>query len=310
MASTAKRALVLVTALVTGCAGAAIAPPPTGPSTTSTPAVLSPTPNTTTGPGPEVTRTPTPGQPSPTPAEPTPLPPCQGEATAATFEPDSIACVVQDQLRRRSMPSTADGSLKFEPLLETGERLFIMDGPTSGSGYTWYLVKTFHRAWGSEADGWVAAGAKDGTPWLATTTVPCPADPTLETLAWMEPLQRLHCYHAREFTFTATVEAGPMCGDGTGLTSPAWMATCRSVFSWGEPKSLILALPPDIIDAAGNVEPDEPFQATFTAHMDDPAAQTCVFEGFEDTDFELLNPGVILKCRWMFVATSFERIAP
>jgi hypothetical protein len=33
------------------------------------------------------------------------------------------------------------------------------------------------------------------------------------------------------------------------------------------------------------------------------------YEGVE-ADYELLNPGMVLVCRSMFVATSFQRITP
>lgn len=198
--------------------------------------------------------------------------------------------------------------MKFEPLLQAGQRLFVIAGPVEGDGYDWYLVQDIPGGV-ERADGWVAAAAKDGTPWLGTTSVACPGNPTLQDLAAMDVMQRVHCYHAREFTFTAAVEAGPMCGDGVVLKSPGWMAGCTSTFWWGgPPKSLIVAIPPALAGQVGAVEVDLPFEATITAHMDDPAALTCVpNEGFE-ADYELLNPGTILACRGMFVATSFERV--
>ena len=246
---------------------------------------------------------------TPKPVAPTatPLPPCDGDAGTGAFEPDSIVCVIEGPQRIRSLPNTSDDSVKLEPLLHSNERLFVMDGPKDGSGYAWYLV---HRtpAYVATADGWVAAGARDGTPWLALATVTCPSDPTLAELGSMDSMERIHCYHDREFTFTDTVVAGPMCGDGSVLQSPTWMAGCTSTLFWGATNSgAILAVPPDLAEALGAVEPDVSFQATVTAHMDDPAARTCKpYQGVE-ADYDLLNPGIILMCRGMFVATSFER---
>jgi hypothetical protein len=199
--------------------------------------------------------------------------------------------------------------MKLEPLLETGQRLFVIDGPKDGSGYGWYLIEKT-PVLSPIADGWVAAAARDGTPWLAVATVDCPADPTLAQLGSMDRLEQLHCYHDREFTFTDMVVAGPMCGDGGGFKSPTWMAGCTSTFFWGRPNSAAtLAVPPSLANELGEVEYDVSFEATVTAHMDDPAALTCVpYEGAE-ADYKLVNPGTVLLCRTIFVATSFKRTA-
>jgi len=120
-------------------------------------------------------------------------------------------------------------------------------------------------------------------------------------------MQRIHCYHSREFTFTGTVQAGPMCGDGVVLKSPDWMAQCLSTFSWG--RDLVVTVPPSLVDKVGDVDPEVSFTATITAHMDDPVARTCLPDKGFEADYELLNPGTILLCRTMFVATAFERIS-
>jgi hypothetical protein len=290
VASITNRASVVLAVVLAGCAG-------TQPQATIV------TPGSTAAKSPEV---------SPTPIEPTstPLAACQGGAPTAPFEPDAIVCVIEGPLRVRSRPNTSDDSVMFEPLLQTGHLLFVIDGPAEGSGYTWYLIQHTPGSF-DRAAGWVAAAAKDGTPWLAQASVPCPADPSLQDLQAMDALQRLHCYPAREFTFTDTVIAGPMCGDGGVLKSPTWMAGCLSTFWWGRSNSsVIVAVPPDFADKIGSVEPDVGFEATVTAHMDDPVARTCQPQGFEETDYELLNPGTVLVCRSMFVATSFQRISP
>jgi hypothetical protein len=308
-ASMANRAMVLmaVTAVVSAaCSGTASSS--TAPSATAKAAIASPAstpaaPTPTSAQSPEVT---------PTPVEPTstPQPPCEGGTGTGAFEPDAIVCVIEGPLRIRSRPNTSDDSVMLEPLSQTGERLFVIDGPNVGSGYSWYLVERT-PGYLQRADGWVAAAARDGTPWLAVASVTCPAEPSLSDLASMDPMERIHCYHAREFTFTDTVVAGPMCGDGSVLKSPTWMAGCLSTFFWGGTNSAaILAVPPNLAGELGDVEPDVSFEATVTAHMDDPAALTCIpYEGVE-ADYELLNPGTVLICRTMFVATSFERVAP
>jgi hypothetical protein len=294
LAMTGRRALVVMVLAMGGCAGNQ--PSAGAPSATLLAAIS--TPGSTPEPSLAAVATP----PEATPPGPT----CEGGAPTTSFAPDSIVCVTAGPLRLRSRPNTSDASAKFEPLLETGQFLFVIDGPTAGSGYTWYLV---HKTpgWIDRADGWVAAAAREGTPWLAPATVSCPADPSLEVLGAIDAMQRIHCYHSREFTFTGTVQAGPMCGDGVVLKSPDWMAQCLSTFYWGQ--GLVVTVPPSLVDKVGDVDPEVSFTATITAHMDDPAARTCLPDKGFEADYELLNPGTVLMCRTMFVATAFERIA-
>ena len=222
--------------------------------------------------------------------------------------------MVEGPLRVRSKPSTGDDSQEFEPLLETGQLLFVIDGPQRGSDYDWYLVNPIVDAqtdfgWGAVNDlGWVAAADHDGTPWLEPATVSCPAAPSLSELAAMG-LKRLHCYGDRAFEFTDTVYWGARCGDPSFLSSPALMADCWSVFYWGEgSKPPEVAVPPELTDAVGPREENDIIEATIVAHMDDPAARTCEGSFYETTEFD---PYIIgLWCRTTFVATSFQRISP
>jgi hypothetical protein len=245
-----------------------------------------------------------------TEAPPTPLPPCPAGAPATTFKRDAIVCVAAGPLRLRSKPSTADDSVKFEPLLQTGQRLFVMDGPTNGSGYGWYQVQATPGTPGFGV-GWVAAAAKDGTPWLALVSVSCPPTPALRDLVAMDAMERLHCFGSRAFTFTDTVTWGPMCGDGVILESPAWMAGCASMFWWGGNGSgLVVGVPPELATFADEVEPDAGFTATITAHMDDSIAGSCKPSLFENDDVALRTAGVVLVCRTTFIATAFQRVSP
>ena len=80
---------------------------------------------------------------------------------------------VSDDLRVRSEPRVADDSIKYEPLLPLGTELTVLDGPVSGSGYTWYEVAPVSFT-GLEGpgQGWVAMAAKDGEPWIALADAP------------------------------------------------------------------------------------------------------------------------------------------
>jgi hypothetical protein len=227
-----------------------------------------------------------------------PVAPTPSAGSADRFEPDSIATVLEGPLRMRSRPRIAEDSIKFDPLLPSGERLFVVDGPVRASEYEWYLVVPFDIWSGSYNIGWVAAADHDGTPWLRAADAACRSDPTLTDLTAMHYLDALSCYPSRDFTFTNTLSLVG-CGDGGFLASPGWMC---GRYSWGMPEDgLRLALSPDLVD------PGEFHSAelTITARLDDPAAKTCIAERFEaETDYELLSARVLIECRAMFVGSS------
>jgi serpin B len=66
-----------------------------------------------------------------------------------------------------------DDSVAWEPLLPLGTELFVLDGPVSGNGYTWYKVAPVSFV-GLEGPGygWVASADKNGDPWIAPATGP------------------------------------------------------------------------------------------------------------------------------------------
>jgi len=77
------------------------------------------------------------------------------------------AITTVDTLRVRSQPNVGDESIKHEPLLESGTELHILDGPVAGSGYWWYEVSLTPGALRNDVTtGWIAAGDRDGTPWI------------------------------------------------------------------------------------------------------------------------------------------------
>ncbi|HEY3334210.1 MAG TPA: hypothetical protein VGK16_03145 [Candidatus Limnocylindrales bacterium] len=91
-----------------------------------------------------------------------------------------FARVVTDSLRIRSMPWTGEGSTIYEPRLQPGELLYVMGGPVASAGYWWYRVaKMGQQTYEGAAEMWVAAGDRDGSPWLARR-VP----PTASRVSW------------------------------------------------------------------------------------------------------------------------------
>jgi hypothetical protein len=79
---------------------------------------------------------------------------------------------VTDGLRVRSKPRVAGGSVVYEPPLDSGVTLRVLDGPVAGSGYWWYRIwlREGSTLGGGIDEGWVAAFDHDGTPWIGAFT--------------------------------------------------------------------------------------------------------------------------------------------
>jgi hypothetical protein len=76
-----------------------------------------------------------------------------------------------DTLRVRSEPHVDDESIKYDPLLRKGTVVEFPDVPLergqAGSGYWWYEITLAPGVLrGGVTKGWIAAGDRDGTPWI------------------------------------------------------------------------------------------------------------------------------------------------
>jgi serpin B len=143
-----------VVALVAGCGTS---------SPSSSPMAGSPPPSQATLPA-----TPT-AAPSTSPAAtPAPAP----TATPVALDPfvGKVVLTVSNNLVVRSEPQVSDDSIMYKPWLPTGTELKVLDGPVSGSGYTWYEVQPVSfTGLDGPGHGWVAMAGKDGEPWIALT---------------------------------------------------------------------------------------------------------------------------------------------
>lgn len=229
------------------------------------------------------------------------------ETAATGFAPDTLLSIIQGPLRVRSKPSVAEDSIKFTPLLETGQRVYVISGPVAdGTGYNWYLVRPVAKR--VTQDGWISVAARDGTPWAEPAAVDCPAVPTLVDISALDPALRILCYREKELTFTATLTWGGNCGSVI-FDKPDWMAGCLSTFRWGGKSStVIVAIPPELKDAAGSHKQGDTIKATVTAHVDDPGAATCTPKAGTTGEPAIVAATVILDCRATFVATSFAQL--
>ena len=239
---------------------------------------------------------------------------------------DTYAEVVTDDLRVRSKPGVSEDSQKLEPLLQSGQLLVVVDGPTSASGYEWYQVQPVTQ---HDTDtptppfGWVAAASKDGEPWIEPKTVTCPAAPTDPYgLTNLKAEGTMHygitCFSGQEMTIEARLGIPEiMCGaEPLWLVEPAWLDTCISSGYTLVPLEIAEAYytpafaPGVDLSIAGRAEDDfEDWPIVEARGMfDHPAALTC-------RNVSSYNPDVypepdraltILGCRSQFVVTSIR----
>jgi len=148
--------ILIAATLAAACTAARTSPSPSAPTDSATP---TPVASVAASASPWVTIAPPPTPASRGPASPTPAP--------DRFV-GMVAVTVSDKLRVRSEPRVSDDSIKYEPVLPLGTKLIVLDGPISGSGYTWYQVSPVSVAnLDGPGFGWVAKADKDGEPWIA-----------------------------------------------------------------------------------------------------------------------------------------------
>lgn len=250
---------------------------------------------------------------SPTNISDPPASPSTGTPTAspspsssAGFGPDTLAVVVAtDGLRVRSLPTVGEQSERLEPTLAEGVRVYVTEGPALADGYAWYQVQPYGGA-RALPFGWVAAGSRDGEPWIEPFPLGCDTvAPSAEGLVSGERHEQLYCsVSARDPDIT--VEGDVWCtfaDDHNGpLSGPDWIdergycelrTAVGSRWLYGEPVMRLL-------DEAGN-----PVQGryTITGHFDDPGAADCRASGIEGSK-PPPAAAVILSCRTVFVVTE------
>jgi hypothetical protein len=227
------------------------------------------------------------------------------------LRPGVTAATVADRVRLRSLPEVSDGSIKYEPVLPLGTNLYVMDGPVAANGYEWFRVVplTFevrNPEGGGVTDGWLAAGSKQGDPWVMAAAVDCPPAPTGVEELRLGLGERLACFGGVPITFRARLVLCDCDVDGPAI-EPGWFA----------PSDLVL------IDPTASDEPVDAVRATFlaldpdadvpdplpvgqlvevTGMFDHPAAAGCQVGGFEAQ----LEPS--LECRFDFAVTSIKPV--
>jgi hypothetical protein len=239
-------------------------------------------------------------------------PPDASPADVTRLGPDAIGVVVAtDGLRVRSLPTVGPASKRFEPLLPEGTRLYVVDGPVSADGYTWYRVQPYS---GTEAFpfGWVAAGSRDGEPWIDPVPLRCDSiAPTAEALVTGEPLEHLYCSLAGEMPRTSppgpdiAIEGNVYCtvaDDHWGaLSGPDWIDQLGYCALQTDQGSIRLPGAPMSRLLGGESNPVEGRYA-LVGHFDDRAARQCR-EGSFDGGHEPDPAQTVLHCRTFFIVT-------
>jgi anti-sigma factor RsiW len=143
------------------------------------------------------------------------------DAAGAVFPdqlaPDSLAEVVEANIRVRSKPGVSADSKRLSPFLQPGDRLFVVDGPVIADNYDWYQVVPIGtdpaRPGSKLPSGWVSRGDHDATPWIKPVEPDCPAVPVdVGQLTSIHPLERVACFHDTKLSFWAVVDSGTETG--------------------------------------------------------------------------------------------------
>jgi Bacterial SH3 domain len=239
------------------------------------------------------------------------------EPTGQPLEPDTIALVTVNQLNLREEPTTSATSLGH---LSTGDRVFVLEGPTQADGYGWYRVASLDELdRSSECTlgcppplGWAAVISGPQDSWLMPAGLACPLVPKRDDFAQLAPLERLACYGHQTMTLEGVVWE-PCCWWTPYLYEPSWLQGLGSgrFLSAGDPLrggGLALRFDP----SAGLPVPEYADIVRVTGHLDDSAAPTCTVK----VDESQADPTIAMDpaypayapigCRTEFVVDSID----
>jgi len=200
---------VILTSVLVGACGAALAPVSGGPQASPSPtaSLASPVASPSSSPSPSLP------PPSSGPVSPSPKP-------RETFVGRTVTTLADDGLRVRSQPRVSDDSFLEEPLLPFGTQLYVLAGPVSASGYAWYEVAPLTSR--TLPSGWVASADRGGEPWIEAGAFDCPSVPTdFGSLAALPRGVGLACFSQVPITVQARLISCNCDADGAWYT-PSW----------------------------------------------------------------------------------------
>ena len=225
---------------------------------------------------------------------------------------------VSDNVRVRSLPVVSDASERLTPLLKTGTRVFVLDGPVIGSGYDWYeVVVPSVTAGAGPMVGWVSVAGKADEPWLAEAKVDCPAAEgitfdELATLVGTPPTDAgLACFGGRAgvaptlLRFEAQADA--ICDDHIPRTLPEWLAVKNSLRLHNGGQAFLANRHPDVRASLDCVV--STVQYLVEGQFDHEDAATC--EANPEASGKPIDRRIaVYECRTRFVVTSLTSASP
>jgi hypothetical protein len=193
-----------------------------------------------------------------------------------------------------------------------GTSLFVVGGPVSASGYTWYSVAPLSVSKLDLRTGWIASASLQGAPWIEVTALECPPEPAdVQGLLDLTLGARVGCFGGQPITIQARLVECNCDVDG-GSYDPAWFGSSGQPVLLVDPSEtqaptdtddwLVLLLDPD-----GEAPDPLPIgELVEVAGMfDHPAARGCLFQGPENA------PQVPTDdCRYRFATTSLVALGP
>jgi hypothetical protein len=252
-------------------------------------------------------------------ASPSPSAPAETPSTGIAV--DTVVRTTVAGLRLREEPTTGAASLGT---LSNGAQSYVVDGPITADGYTWYLLSGLGIPQYSGCAGpmptdpwecpvwfgWAATGSPDGDAWLAEDDPDCPSWPEVVNPDLMFGVQRiayLACFGDEERSLTGFY---PLIPEDAGLGGAcagvpdglSWIA-CNLGYEHVNPSEadpfgsgFVFSVDPETV-----AMPDRGQWIRVTGRFDHPAADDCTFG----------EPAIrsILQCRAQFVVERAEVVA-
>jgi hypothetical protein len=197
----------------------------------------------------------------------------------------------------------ADPTTILRARLAGTDRVLIVDGPRASDGYEWFQVKPIRPDGLRERPfGWLAAGSREGQPWIAAEDLLCPDSSDIGGILRLAPEERLACYGGRTIQFRAS-DYGCGSADGQPITfEPEWLKGSSGCgFGGAQPGGdwLMLRFPPGASQGFG---PGLTYDVI--GHFDDPAAATCKGSSNDPDIAAPSNAEAVVECRTEFVVES------
>jgi len=229
--------------------------------------------------------------------------------TPIALAPGSLVEILPPGLMLYLTPDLDGDSLNDLP---RGSRLWVIAGPRSVDGESWYRVQWQPTPTYDAIPGWMPATI-DGHPVVAPVAPRCPASLSdVVDLVELHPAERLACFGSRPITL------GPVIlTEGAGSTvqasgSPSWLADAAVIKMFGR-AGVGGVDGPLLVRGDPNALATLPTGALLevTGHFDDPASPDCRRSWAADVGATISPESIeeqVLSCREQFVVTAVRSV--